>query len=500
MTKKLPPHVSFENNRYRVRYKKSNKYPFEYDKYFSTKEEAIKANQEYIAKNTLNLLNENNTKDMLFADYCDYFMEWYINKPKRPSPNTVKGYLKDIRRLKKAFGKMTLPEITAYQIEMFFAKEKNRKKDSNGNTNEKISLNTLHHEYTMLRMLLNKAKEWKFISENPMDYVEEPYFEEKIIEVPEFEELKDIEAKIFEAPIRERCQFLLAFYTGMREEEVCGVHLEDIDIKEKNVKVNRAIVQDLDGSYTEDRTKSQSSIRTIPLPDSFFPVYNEYLIYRKNFVEYLKIQTKGNYEELKNVFLNKDGHYYRPNRLSRMWSKFSKQNNIKLTFHGLRHYYLTNQMNYNPDLSPRDVQELAGHSSINTTYKYVHPSKNRIQKNATNLFSKFKKEDLYTSEKEILNIPINHLATIILGKPIMTDTNELQITLSEITNEEVNLFNISSAMKTCKDYLLINYPSLSKIECYVNNDEQDVIDKVEKDYGNSYEIEKMCNYENQVEI
>ena len=26
MTKKLPPHVSFENNRYRVRYKKSNKY------------------------------------------------------------------------------------------------------------------------------------------------------------------------------------------------------------------------------------------------------------------------------------------------------------------------------------------------------------------------------------------------------------------------------------------------------------------------------------------
>ena len=41
---------------------------------------------------------------------------------------------------------------------------------------------------------------------------------------------------------------------------------------------------------------------------------------------------KFNYEELKNVFLNKDGHYYRPNRLSRMWSKFSKQNNIKLTF------------------------------------------------------------------------------------------------------------------------------------------------------------------------
>ena len=55
-------------------------------------------------------------------------------------------------------------------------------------------------------------------------------------------------------------------------------------------------------------------------------------------------------------------------------------------------------------------------------------------------------------------------------------------------------------MEACKDYLLINYPKLSKIELYVNNDEKDIIDKVEKDYGNSYEIEKMYNYENQVEL
>ena len=186
MAKKLPPHISFENNKYRVRYKKSNKYPFEFDEYYDNLKEAVKANEEYLAKNTLKLLNKNNTKEMLFSDFCDYFMEWYINKPKRSSPNTIRGYLKDIKQLKKTFGNINLSEINSYHIEMFFAREKNRKKDSNGLENEKIGLHTLHHEYTMLRMILNKAKEWRFISENPIEYVEEPDYEEKKIEVPEY--------------------------------------------------------------------------------------------------------------------------------------------------------------------------------------------------------------------------------------------------------------------------------------------------------------------------
>lgn len=114
-------------------------------------------------------------------------------------------------------------------------------------------------------------------------------------------------------------------------------------------------------------------------------------------------------------FLNKEGDFYRPNRLSRMWSRFAKENNINLTFHGLRHYYITNQMNYNDNLSPRDVQELSGHSNINTTYKYVHSSKKRIKENATNLFESFTNDSLYKNGDYCLVIPISHISTIILG-------------------------------------------------------------------------------------
>ena len=30
--------------------------------------------------------------------------------------------------------------------------------------------------------------------------------------------------------------------------------------------------------------------------------------------------------EIDNLFLNKEGDFYRPNRLSRMWSRFAKEN------------------------------------------------------------------------------------------------------------------------------------------------------------------------------
>lgn len=493
MTKELPSHIYYEHGKYRVRYRKSKKFPFEYDEYFDTLEEAKNGKENYNAKNTLNLLSKNNTKDIGFSDFCDYYLEWYRNKSKRPSHNTLKGYISKINQLKKLFGNTNLREISSYQIELILSKEKNRTKNSNGAENEKISAHTLHHEYTMLRILFNKAFSWKFIDNNPISDVEEPYFEEKEIIVPEFEELENIEEKIYKCPIREKCQFLLALYTGMREEEVCGVHKEDFNFEEKYVSVNRAIVQNQETrEYVEDKTKSQKSIRKIPLPNKFFEVLEEYYAYRKSFVNILKSQTNNTYIEIPNVFLNKDGGLYRPYRISRLWSKFAKENGINLTFHGLRHYYITNQMNYNDNLSERDVQELAGHSNINTTYKYVHSSKNRIQNNATNLFTKFSKEELYKNGNDTLTIPITHIATIILGNPKLSKTDDLQITLAELSNSEVDFFNISNVMEDCKDYLLLNYPSLEKIEKYrySNESEKNVITNIIEEFGNEFVIDK----------
>ena len=495
MAKKLPPHVTrLKNGKIRVRYKKTQKFPYEYDSTFDDVETAIQENEKFLAKAKLNLLSVNGNKNIGFADFCNYYLDWFKNKPKRPSPNTIKGYRSKINQLILLLKNQKIQDITTYQLEMLLAKEKNRVKSSNGATpNDKISDHTLHHEFTMLRILFNKATSWGFIESNPMKGVEEPTFEEKQIVVPEYEELDDIKAKIYCCPIRERCQFLLTLFTGIREEEVCGLHMDDFNKEEQYVAINRAVVwDDEEKKFIEDRTKSQSSVRKIPLPAEFFDVLKEYYFYRKAFIDYLKSKSNGSYKEIPNVFLNKDGHFYRPHRINVTWRKFSKENELNLTFHGLRHYYLTNQMNYNKNLSPRDVQELAGHSNINTTYKYVHSSERRIQNNATNIFNKFSKEELYKNGEDILTIPMSHIATIILGNLKLSNIEDLQITLSELNNKEVNFFNISELMENSKNYILANYPSLGRIEKYkyTNIEEKDIVDNIIKEFGKDFKIEK----------
>lgn len=495
----LPAHITrTQSSKYRVRYKKSSKFPVEYDKTFDTYDEACEANEQYLAKIALNVYTRKTKKDIGFSNFCDYVLEWYQNKPKQSSGNTLKFYRQYMNNLKIIFKNEKLRDITSYRIELALAKEKTRQKMGNGvKVGDTISENTLHHEFTVLRMIFNKAKKWRFIEDNPIDEVEEPTFKEKEIIVPEYSDIDRIEEIIMKAPIRERCQFLLSFFTGMREEEVCGLHLDDFDRAKKTVSIKRAIVQnDKTRKFEETKTKSQSSVREIPLPDRFFEILDLYLEYRKNFVNYLKQKTNGEYEEIPNLFLNKDGHFYRPARIGRKWGEFKVKYGLIITFHGLRHYYITNQMNYNDALAPRDVQKLAGHSNIKTTFKYVHPSQEKINNCATNLFNKFTKEQLYKNGKDIITIPISHIATIILGDPKYSKIEDLQITLSELSKKEVNFFNISEVMEDCKNYLQANYPSLIRIEKYKygNKNEKEIMDNIQQEFGKEFKIQMNNEY------
>lgn len=248
----------------------------------------------------------------------------------------------------------------------------------------------------MLRLIFNKAKVWGFIDENPITGVEEPEYQQKEIVVPDYEELPIIEDKINRADVKDKVKYLLALYTGMRREEVCGLHLEDIDRNGKSVYIQRAIAQnDLTKEYEETKTKSTRSVRVLPLPSRFFKAFDEYLEWRKVFIQTLKVKTNGEYKEIPNLFLNKDGDFSRPENLSKRWKRFAKKVGINLTFHGLRHYFITNQLNYNDKVSERDVQEMAGHSNIKTTQRYNHPSKKKINQNAMEIFEHFTREELY---------------------------------------------------------------------------------------------------------
>lgn len=492
-----------KDGRFRVQIRPSKKIKNEFDETFDTKQEAIDQRDIFLAKQKLGMENNVN-KNITFFELCDKYFEWFKNKPKKPSPNTLKDYAGRIRTLKKNFPNKKVYEITTDDIEDFLNKEKERDKvdpnHPNMKTNQKITSNTLHHEFVMLRILFKKAQyKWKIIADNPMDDVEEPKIniENEVEHIPyeEFEKTTDLIEKY--ASARDKSIFYLGLCGGLREEEVCGIHCISEDDPESEINfttgkcfINQAVKQDFDTKqYYEYDLKSEHSERAVTLPEIAINSIKNYLKYRKQLVEMFKLKYGDEYKNLPNLFLNQYGDYFRPRYAGKLWRKFARKHNITVTFHGLRHTYITYQMNYNKDLTPKEVQELAGHADIHTTYKYVHKSEEKMKK-AAKVFDNIFDNKIDINNDNTLCVPIMYVASIVTGHDYIDLTKLTDFLKYMNPNNEINYTNLSSVINNTKNYLLINYPSLETIiDLQKKYDKEDFEENLKKLYGKKYILE-----------
>jgi len=499
---------------YRVQIRPSQKIRGGFDETYKTLAEAIDNRDKFLAKQKLGI-DLYIDKRITFEDFCDKYYEWYKNKPKKPSPHTLRDYRNRMKPLKKYFGKRPFYKITSEEIEEFLLLESQRDKidlyHSQKKTNQKISSNTLHHEYVMLRILFNKGvNRWKLRSDNPMDGVEEPIVkvqdEVKHIPYEKFEETIELIEKY--ASIRDKAIFYLGLCGGLRAEEVCGIHCEgeddpnsDIDFQNNFVDLKWAIKKDPEVYRFEEYKilKSKNSERRVPLPEIAIKSIKEYLKYRKQFVKMLKLKYGNKYKNLPNLFLNIYGDYFSPPYVGKLWSKFSKKYNIDATFHGLRHTYITYQMNYNDNLKDVDVQALAGHANISTTYKYVHKSEERLKK-AVNVFDDIYNNQIDINKDNTVNIPIMYVASIVNGVEYVGFNQIINVLKVVNPNADITYSNLSSYINETRDYLLNSYPKLCDLSVLNERYDKDEFEKkVRNIYGNKILIKpKLKEYEYEI--
>ncbi len=501
-------HITDEG-KFRVQIRKSKKIKGNFDERYDTLEQAIDERDKFLAKQKLGI-DIYVDKNITFEKFCDIYFEWYQNKPKKPSPNTLTDYAGRIKTLKKYFGKQLLYQITTADIELFLSLESKRDKidpnHPNKKTGEKISSNTLHHEFVMLRILFNKAqKKWKIITENPMDGVEEPKItienEVGFIPYEEFENVNDLIEKY--ASSRDKTIFYFGLCAGLREEEVCGLHCQseddpesDIDFTHNKVFLKKAVKQNYKTrQYEEYELKSEYSERGIPLPEILMISLKQYLKYRTVLVNLYKAQFGIDYKNLPNLFLNKDSDYFRPRYVGKLWSKFAKKHDIDATFHGLRHTYITYQMNYNDDLTPSEVQALAGHANIQTTYKYVHKSEEKLKK-ATTVFDNVFNNRIDINEDNTLYAPIMYIASIVTGNEYVEISKIIYLLKSINPKAEITYSNLSENINSTKNYLMANYPSLENMVSLQKQYSKDDFEKrIRAVYGNKFLLEVIQNNE-----
>ena len=156
---------------------------------------------------------------------------------------------------------------------------------------------------------------------------------------------------------------LICMYTGIRLGEACALTWEDISLTEGYIYIHKTM-QRIQKEHNGKKTmiivtepKTQSSIRTIPLPRQLIQLIKSSELPMQGYL------LTGSYEK-----------YIEPRSYQYHFKKILQQCKIPQTnFHTLRHTFATRCVELGFDI--KTLSEILGHSNINITLnRYVHPS------------------------------------------------------------------------------------------------------------------------------
>lgn len=202
----------------------------------------------------------------------------------------------------------------------------------------------------------------------------------------------------------------IAYYTGLRIGEVCGLSWQDINLDEQYLTVRRSMRYNSQRHKLELGTTKRRKVRTVDFGDTLAEIFRrakknqnvEQLqrgaCFHRNY--YKRVEEKGrsyyevhslqnveevpeDYEEISLVCLRHNGVYESPMTVSSVCRKIKRElpGMEDFHFHRLRHTYTSNLLR--SGASPKEVQELLGHSDVNTTMNiYAHATRKEKQTSA----------------------------------------------------------------------------------------------------------------------
>jgi integrase len=321
-----------------------------------------------------------------FEQWLDEWLEKFVKPSVRPT--TFDSYYRWIRNhVKPGLGSIKLKELRPEQIQDFYNKTLNQKKQvGEGN----ISPRSVKYLHILIKKSLKKAFQLRKISWNPADAVDPPQVKKK--KVGYFNEEEIIR---FRTAIEDDYwypAFLMALGCGMRVGEVAALKWGAINFKDQTVTVLEAVSRvdtyQKEGPKTRldfHGPKSDKGFRAIPLPT---PVIKALERFRDKQREYnggvISLQ-----EDQEFIFRWPDtGKLAETGYLSKHFLKLARENGFNnITFHGMRHSFATALLKAGEH--PKVVQELLGDATISVvldTYSHVVPGlKEQASKTMSNI-------------------------------------------------------------------------------------------------------------------
>ncbi|HJV31057.1 MAG TPA: tyrosine-type recombinase/integrase [Bacillales bacterium] len=267
---------------------------------------------------------------------------------------TIENYRRDILffleyLVRNKDEKMPLEETKKIHLTLFM----NELKSKRGN-----SASTRNRRLTAIRSFYKCLMDYELVSHNPAAELKSakeksgqlPVYLEKV-ELKEFFQQIDLVCQDHYAKRNKLMMGLMAF-AGLRVIEIHNLNLSSIQTEKKGIIV--------DG-------KGKKS-RYIPLPAALFLELIDYIQNER------QLPMRGNEDA---VFISKRGKRISRRRIQEITERICKHlspkwQNKKFSSHKLRHSFATHLVRDGKDI--RTVQELLGHSNLNTTQRYTHVS------------------------------------------------------------------------------------------------------------------------------
>lgn len=280
---------------------------------------------------------------------------WWNEIEPTLAPNSLRNYSPAYERAIEEFKGEDVASITAKEIEKYvnrFAKTHAKK--------------TVITQRQIIRQILNKAQREGYIAYNPADAVLLPKnLPQKKRHAPSSDQIAKIKAGVSD-------DFglfaFLIYYTGCRRGEAQGLMYEDIDLKNKRIRIQRSVYNT--GPTPQIKLpKTEAGIRSVPLLTALADALPN---------------KKHGY-----IFSSDGGSSPLPGwKLEDLYVGYKMRTGVTVSPHEIRHGYASAL--YESGVDYKTMQQLLGHAQLATTMDiYTEIFDNRLDDVAAQMDAKF---------------------------------------------------------------------------------------------------------------
>ena len=318
-----------------------------------------------------------NGAKLTLLEVVDKYLNSLYNR-KKLAHNTKTGYNVTVNTLKNyKLGYMEIGKIRPEHCEEWLTDMKKKYRGS-----------SIQTQISLLKRTFEYALEYDYITKNPFRRITTDRSDSKKMEAIGIEDMNRFLEFCSKDKNSLHCYDMLyiLFWTGLRASELCGLTLDNIDMDNRMITVDKQL-QCINHTHVVLPTKTSNGKRIVPMTDGVHECFKRIINnrYIKGDIEPVCYDEKGNaYEGFvflatrsRKTIVRSHVEEYLQNCIKRFNNENPDNPIKKFEPHICRHTFATN-MQYLP---PKTLQYILGHGNISTTmnnYVDVKPSDEQL--------------------------------------------------------------------------------------------------------------------------